>query len=430
VSNEPRTPAPARPPGRQRTPSSARPGATRATAQRRHQPTRHEREERYQRLGLIGAGVIVLIVGVLLGVGWYETYVRPYHATVLTVGKRSADMNDLIDNVNQILPQFASSDAQVVLSVVPSTALSQIEEQFVVLQRASSAGVQVSSQEIDAAIAKNLAVPTDKNGQPLDRRVFEAALRTQLAKSGLTLSQYRDQTESQLLRTKVQDKLTADLPKTVPEVKYSELILNTQDSAQKYLDRLNKGESWDTLAAEIRKDPTIGSVADFDFQPQQQIDAKLSGPLFALKQGGHTDVVNTSDGKFTIAMLVQKDDNHALSADQRSAIGPKLYSNWLAAQKKALKIKESLSDSQKLFAVEHSNFIPTAAAQQQVPPQPAAVPPSVATPPAGAVPPASPAAAGTAAAPAAVSPAAAPASLAASPAAAAPAPAGTAKTGP
>lgn len=434
MSKEPRTPAPARPASRPATTSAPRSGVTRSAAQRRHQTSKHEREERYQRLGLIGAGIILLIVAILLGVGWYETYIRPYHATVLTVGNRSADMNDLIENVKQVLPEFASSQPQVVVSVVPSAALDQMEQQLVVLERASAAGVTATPQEIDTAITKELLVPVNKNGQPVDRRAYESTLRAKLAQTGLSISQFRDQTAAQLLQTKVQDKLEADLPKTVPEVKYSELILNSQDAAQKLVDQLNKGASWDTIAAQVRKDPTSGSAADFDFQPKQQIDDQLSGPLFALQPNKYTNVVKTSDGKFTIARLVQKDDNHPLTADQRTAIGPKLYANWLDTQKKAVKIKESLSDDQKLFAIEHSGYNPAAPPQQQQPLQqsPVQAPPSVSTPPAGLVPPANPAPAGTAAAPAAPAPAAsaaapvAPAPAASAPAQA-PAPAGTAK---
>ncbi|MGI8549598.1 MAG: SurA N-terminal domain-containing protein [Dehalococcoidia bacterium] len=338
----------------------------------------------------MGAAAIVVIVVLLLGVGWYGTYVQPYRATVLTVGKRSVTMDYFIKRLKGVLPQFSSSDVQTVVSVVPLATRDQIEQELILLQRAPQLGVNVSNQEIDAEMAKSLGVPTSPDGQPTDRNAYEAALRAKLEGTGLSLSQYRQQIEAQLLKTKVQDKLSADLPKTAPEVKYSEVLMNTEADAKALLDRLNKGDTWEAIQADVRKDPTKGSVAEFDFQPKQQIDEKLAAQLFNLKPVEHTDVVQTADGKYTIARLIEKDDTHTFSDDQRKAVAPKLYSNWQDEQKKMLTIKDGLTDDRKLFAIQHSNYKPAAQSQQQVPRAPQ-LPPGLATPPGGLVPPVNPA---------------------------------------
>jgi SurA N-terminal domain len=398
VSREPRTSSsvgsPARPATRR---DSHLPAGRRVVEPRRH-VKRQEKEQHYQRLTLIGGGIIVALVLLLLGLGWYQSYVRPYRQTVITVGNRRATMGFYINRIKELLPQFSNSDPQVVISAVPEATREQIENEFIVLQRAEQLGATVSDQEVDAQIANQLAVPV-VNGAPA-RSAFETALTAQLDKTGLTLDQYRSQAKAQALAAKIQAQLGANYPKTGPEAKYEEILMNDLTSAQKLLDRLNAGETWESLVAEVHNSPSTGTVAQFDFQPKLQVDDKIADPLFNLTPGGHTDVVATGDGKFSIGRLIDKDDQHPISDDQIKAITPKLFSGWLDDQKKTLTVRESLSDEQKLFAMAHSGYVPSSSpSQQSAPPQiqvtPVTAPPGISTPPGGLIPPAVPPAGGT-----------------------------------
>jgi hypothetical protein len=360
--------APPRPPARRAAPQPVR----RRAPVSGHQPKRKQQEQQYQRLALIGATAIVIVVAILLGVGWYQSYVRPYRQTVIVVGNRHATMQDYITQIKSLIPRFSNSDPQVVLAAVPEAARQQIEDQFIVLERAQQAGATATEQEVDAGIAADLGVAAPAGGAP-SRTAYESALTAKLAKTGLTFSQYKEQTRGNVLSQSLETKLGADYPKIGPEAKYEEIVLNDQASAKKMLDRLNGGESWETLVAEVHNSPTAGTVAQFDFQPKLQIDDKLSAPLFDLNPGGHTDVVATNDGKYTIARLIEKDDQHPISDDQIHAITPKLFANWIDDQKKTLTVKEMLSDDQKLFAIQHSGYTPPAPgsqpAQSAPPPQ-------------------------------------------------------------
>ena len=381
------------------TPSRPRPRPIVHTGPK-HQSSRHASEQRYQRLSLIAAGVIVLIVAVLLGIGWFQSYVQPYHKTVVTVGPMKANMDYFIKRVKEQLPQFANSDPQTVVSVVPDSTAEQIAEEFVVLQRAQSVGVSATEQQVDQEMQRELGVATVK-GQADNRAALENAILAKLSATGLTLAQYRQEVRATLLKNQIQSKLGSDYPKTGPAAQYQEMIFNKEDDAKTYLGRLNGGESWDSVAAAVRANPTVGSVAQFDFQPKVEIDDKLSGPLFALNNGQHTDVINTADGKYTIALLVNRDDQHAISQDQINAITPKLFNNWMTDQKKAVSVKVSLTDDQRLFAVEQSGYQPPKQQQPGQAPvqpitnpvvQPAApavpsLPSGIATPAGGLVPP-------------------------------------------
>jgi len=221
--------------------------------------------------------------------------------------------------MKSVLPSYASSDPRLVVAIVPDETKTQVENDLILLQRSSQLGISASDQEVDTELAKNLNITVNQAGQPVDRNAYEAALRLRLQTSGLSLSQYREQIRAQLLKTKVQDKLAADLPKTAPEVKYAEIMMNTEPDAKRVVERLKGSESWDSIVADVRKTPTIGTVAEFDFQPKEQVDDKLAPALFALKPNEATDVVKTGDGKFTIARLTEKDETHEMTDGQRKA---------------------------------------------------------------------------------------------------------------
>jgi parvulin-like peptidyl-prolyl isomerase len=399
VSRQPgtRTP-PARPP-QTAAPRPAPRATTAHSAMTRHQLSRHEKEQHYQRLTLIGGAVIIVVVLALLGVGWYQSYVRPLNQTVITVGSMKADMRYYIKRVKQLLPTFGNSDPQTILALVPQSAEDQIEQEFTVLQAAPKMGITASEADIDQAIRDQLGILTP-NGQAPDRGSLAAALRSKLAQSGLTIPEYRQEIRAQVLRDRVQAKLGADYPKTGPAAKYQLIVANDEADANGLIARFNSGDSWESVAATVGANPSLGSVPPaLDFQPKALTDEKLADALFALNPGEHTGVISTGDGKFTIARLIEKDPQHQITDDQVKTLTPRLFSSWLDDQKKALKVKENLSDEQKLSAVLQSGWQPPKDSGQQGQPGQAAppavpgqqqLPPGISTPPGGLVPPAQP----------------------------------------
>jgi hypothetical protein len=363
------------PPNSLRRTAAGRAPATHGQSRRRTQ------EQRYQRLTLLIGAAVVLVVALLLGAGWYESYILPYRQTVITVGSLHASMQYYIDRMKQLAPEFSQADPTTVLATLPDATRQAIEDDYIVLQKASEEGATVTDAQVDTQMATQLGVDNAPGANYASNRgSLEAALTARLGSAGLTLAQLRQQMKAQLLSTSVQAKLAADYPKVGPEAKYEVLITPTQDAAQKLVDRLNSGTDWETLVAEIHNNPSEGTVSQFDFQPQLQIDPKLAGPLFQLQPNGHTGVIATSDGKYTIARLIEKDDQHQITDDQIRTITPKLYENWIDDMKKTLTVKDSMSDTQRAFAVARSGYQPQAQGQgapgqpQGAPPQPQQAP--------------------------------------------------------
>jgi hypothetical protein len=334
--------------------------------QARNQHPRHTREQQSQRLVLIAGGAIVLIVVLLLGVGWYQSYSQPYGQTVISVGSISVKMRYFISRMKQLVPEFSNADPQVVVSALPEATKQSIESDLVVLQRADRLGISVTPAQVDSAMLSDLGLPTNSGADYATARSgMEAAVKAKLGSTGLNLAEYRRDIQAQALAVEVKKKLVADYPKVGPEAKYETIAAPSQGDAQKFLDRLNSGTDWEALASEIHNNPNSGSLQQNDFQPKLQVDDKLVDPLFQLDPGGHTGVVATLDGKFVIARLIEKDEQHPISDDQMTAIAPKLYSNWLVDMRKTLSVKDSISDTQKLFAMERSDYKPKSQSQGQ-----------------------------------------------------------------
>jgi len=345
----------------------------------RPQPRHHGRDEQAQRLVLIAGGGIVLLVAVLLAAGWYASYLQPYRQTVISVGSEHANMGYFISRMKELVPEFSDTGANVAVNALPEATLETIESELISLQRADRLGVTLTNDQAEAALMTALGVssPAGSNYAAV-RPAVESALTAKLVGSSLTPTQYRAQIRAEALANGVRTKLAADYPRTGPEAKYETISVSNQADAQKLVDRLNGGTDWETLVTEIHNNPSSGAVQQSDFQAKLQIDDKLVDPLFQLDPGGHTGVVATSDGKYTVARLIDKDDQHPITDDQVKAITPRLFANWLDEMKKTITVKDSLSDTQKLFAVERSGYKPPSQSQSpsQSAPQPQAPAPA------------------------------------------------------
>jgi parvulin-like peptidyl-prolyl isomerase len=70
----------------------------------------------------------------------------------------------------------------------------------------------------------------------------------------LTEEEFRALFVNTLLRQKLQDEITADATPSEEQVWAQHILLATEEEANAVLDRLNAGEDWNELAAELSTD--------------------------------------------------------------------------------------------------------------------------------------------------------------------------------
>jgi hypothetical protein len=199
------------------------------------QLTHWQKEKKTQRFVLI-AGIIVLIAIIAtIGTGLYMAKYKPLHEVVLTIGDQEYNTDYAINTMSPLIAMYESYGMTVSeedSSTIANTALQSIERYYFMTEAAGklTPSVTVSDDEVMKYIEENKLT--------------------------------KDQSRQDAVRSKlVSDKLKNDyfspqLPATAEHRSIWAMLLESQSQAEEIKARLNSGEKFTDIAAELSLDPT------------------------------------------------------------------------------------------------------------------------------------------------------------------------------
>lgn len=125
-----------------------------------------------------------------------------------------------------------------------------------------------------------------------------------LVSIGLSKDQYETLFETELLRQKLFDVVTADTPHEQEQIWARHILVPTEAEAKAVIDRLNKGENFGALAKELSKDTsTADKGGDLGWFGKGQMVPAFEEAAFSLKVGEISQPVQSQYGWHVIQLI-------------------------------------------------------------------------------------------------------------------------------
>lgn len=360
----------------------------------KRQLSKWQRERRQKHIILYAAiGLAVLAALVLAFGGWRELIARP-NEPAAAVGDQAIPLGAL---AVRLRPQLMALDNEIVrlqqqsggatstganpssqqLQMLYSQRLGAVDQVLgdmiddeLIAREAQRRGLSVAPAEIDARISSDLAkqkalatapAPTPAAGpatgpSPTPPPTLTAEDQQQtyqdfLSRINFTDEQYRRYVEAQVLRDKVRDSLSADIPATQEQVHARRITLGTQEDATAALAQLRSGEAtFEDLAREKSKDLTSQSQGgDLGWLPRGIESAQFDDQAFRLGVGELGDAVTTPQG-WEILQVVEK-GQRALTPEQLDRLKNKAYDQWIRTTRDDGSVRRDLDKDKRDWVV-------------------------------------------------------------------------------
>lgn len=159
------------------------------------------------------------------------------------------------------------------------------------------------------------------------------------SKIGLNENDIYDLYRTQIISQKVYDLVTADTPTIEDQLWARHILVATVEEAQEVLNRLENGEDWTEIAAEVSTDESNKDQGgDLGWFGRNKMVAEFEIAAYELEVGEISDPVETTFG-FHIIQLLGKEarplDSSTLEQNKETA-----FSAWLTAEKEKYTIEQ------------------------------------------------------------------------------------------
>ena len=248
--------------------------------------------------------------------------------------RATAEARNFLVNDQKVDPN--SAQGAEALKTMNSQVLEGLIADVLVQQYAKKNNITVSDDEVQKSIDQ---LTKDMGGK--DK--FEESLKAR----SMPVESFRAMQRAQLLGNKVRDAVTKDVPQTQEQIHARHILVQVPDDAQKVLTRLDKGEDFAKVAADVSQDPgTAKNGGDLGWFPRGVMVPEFDNAAFGLPLKKISSPVQTQFG-YHIIQVLEKDPNRKLPEQQWQDLRQFRFQDWLEAQRQKADIKRVGDDASK-----------------------------------------------------------------------------------
>jgi parvulin-like peptidyl-prolyl isomerase len=211
--------------------------------------------------------------------------------------------------------QFVAADA----NALQASVLDTLIEQALIEQAAAADNVVISDEALETEFQANRALATDQ-------QAWERWLNENLYTEG----DFRTSLRGMLIAGAMRDRLTQDISETMLHVHARHILVDTEQAALDVLTRLQNGEDFAALAANLSKDVTTrGQGGDLGwFVEGELLEPVLTQVSFSLNDGQIGGPVATRLGYHIIQKLGS--EPRPLTPDRRAMLAQFRFESWVS----------------------------------------------------------------------------------------------------
>ena len=207
-----------------------------------------------------------------------------------------------------------------------------------------------AAKMVQDALAADLILGQNavKDGYILDETAFKARMDKVTGETGgadklaawMTANAYsQDSLKRSMERAMAADwersKIIAAVPQVTEQMHARQILVRDETQANSIYQQLQNGAKFDDLA--LKYEPETGG--DLGWFPHGTLfQADIETAAFKLQPGQYSEVIKTSYG-FQIVEVIERDPQHALTAETRLVLQHKLLDAWMQDQLKQAKIE-------------------------------------------------------------------------------------------
>jgi foldase protein PrsA len=285
-----------------------------------------QKEQKTKKIFFLVTGLVVLAIAAIVGVFYYQAYVKPFQRTIITVDETTLKMDYFLERTRMS-------------AIDPAEMIRRLTNEVLINIGAEALGISVNTQDID----QDLRRLARGESASISEAAFKEWYRQQLNQTKASDATYREFIQNSLLATRLQAYLVQNMSTIVPQVRVSVIFVNTEGEAKKAIERWKGGEDFASLARQVSTDAaTREQGGDMGWMPRGV--STFDGTAFALNVGQISEPIphvadSSSDSNapaapafYYVIMVTDKSEARQVDAQYLPSLKSQLLVNWLTQE--------------------------------------------------------------------------------------------------
>ena len=276
---------------------------------------------------IIVFAVVAVVLGVV-GVAYYQQYVAPFQRVVINVDDTQIKMRYFLDRV-----RLSGSGGIGMLQTLTNEEL--------IKSGTAALGISVTPQDIESQLK---ATASGGDNVTITDAEFKEWYRQLLNDNRMSDAKYKETVKNQILSARLQDHINRQIPVAIDHAHVYGIFVSTYEEAAAAKLRIESGEEFSKVAAEISIDQATGEKGgELDWVP---LGALVMGNMdpFSLETGEVSDPLAVVQDPETppsayYVITIKETAVREIQSTYLSEVQNKRFSEWLAEETAKHKVK-------------------------------------------------------------------------------------------